>query len=255
MSTNATLRDVARLAGVSLGTASQALNNRANVLPETRARVLGAASSLGYSVRGGDKPLRVEPLNVIGMLTKHDLGLPYEVNVFFSHVQAGIENECRANNISLMYANVEVDHSNHPIAWPRLISETYVDGLILMGTFIEDAVEVLNRTLNKPLVLVDSYAPNMTFDKVEIDNLQGTALAMNCLLEHGHRDIGLIGWNEETSPDIHERREGYLSALRAHGIAQHYIEPGRMLRNDGYMATQRLLKRAPQITAIFAYKR
>ena len=250
MTANATLRDVARLAGVSLGTASHALNNRNNVLPETRARVLDAATTLGYSSKEPTMTNgRAHGLAVIGMLTK-DTGMPAETNPFFSHVQYGVESECRVHNISLMYANVEVDDSNRPMNWPRMIDDRHVDGLIVVGTFIEDAVGGMKRRLNKPIVLIDSYAPSFAFDSVLIDNATGVRSAVKHLLDHGHTHIGLIGWNPASPPDIHERRDGYLQALRNCGITHTYIEESKMNRHDGYVAAHRLLKRAPQVTAI-----
>jgi LacI family transcriptional regulator len=250
----ATLRDVAKLAGVSLGTASQALNGRPHVLPATRERVLDAAATLGYPIKTAkldETNGRSTELSVIGMLTKHDFDLPVEPNVFFSHVQLGIESECRAHNISLMYANIEMDRSNHPLSWPRMVSDQHVDGLLLIGTYIEELVGGLKRKLNKPIVLIDSYAPSFSFDSVLIDNVGGAMQAVTHLLDLGHRRIGLIGWNPASPPDIFERREGYLRALRARGIGETYIEEGPMHRNDGYLAAQRLLKRAPQVTAVF----
>ena len=100
MSSSVTLRDVARSAGVSVGTASQALNNRPHVAPETRARVLDAARSLGYPIK--DPPPDADGVKVIGLLTKHDVGLPVEVNPFYSYIQAGVESECRKQQVSLM---------------------------------------------------------------------------------------------------------------------------------------------------------
>lgn len=250
MSVPATLRDVAKLAGVSLGTASQALNNRPHVLPETRNRVLDAARALGYTPRNANSG--APNLSVIGMLTKHDVGPPAPFNVFFSHVQAGIEQECRAHRISLMFASVEVDQSNHPIEWPRMIEDKHIDGLILIGIYLtEEACNELQDKLGRLIVLVDSYAPGAPFDSVLIDNLGGAAQAVNHLIDCGHRHIGLIGSNPASPPDILERREGYLRALAARGITQTYIEDGLMRREEGYAALQRLLKRAPQITAVF----
>jgi LacI family transcriptional regulator len=230
------------------------LNNRPNVLPETRAKVLDAANTLGYTVRG-IKSLNghtsVE-LSVIGMLTKKDTGMPIEINPFFSHVQYGVESECRAHNISLMYANVEVDDSNHPVQWPRMVTDRHVDGLILVGANIEELVGGIVRKLDKPIVLIDSYAPQYAFDSVLIDNAGGVESAVNHLMDQGHRDIGLVGWNPASPPDIHERRDGYLRALRARGVERTYIEVCRMTRNDGYAAAHRLLGRAPEVTAIIA---
>ena len=92
MASSVTLRDVARLAGVSIGTASQALNNRRQVAPETRARVLDAARSLEYPIK--EDLFAPDQLKVVGLLTKHDLGMPVEITPFYSHIQAGVESEC-----------------------------------------------------------------------------------------------------------------------------------------------------------------
>ena len=258
MPTQSTLRDVANLAGVSMGTASQALNQRSNVLIETRDKVLDAAKTLGYRARAYERNgngfvhSAIPQLSVIGLLTKHDRGLPVDINPFFSHVQAGVERECRARNLGLMYANIEVDQSNHPLAWPRMVSEHRIDGLILIGTSIENVIGGIKRKLNKPIVLVDSYAPNFPFDSVEIDNLGGAVEAVSYLIQHGHKHIGLIGSNPASSPDVLERRTGYLKALTQHRIAQHYIEDSLLHRTESYAATQQMLRTAPQITAIFA---
>ncbi len=248
----ATLRDVARMAGVSIGTASQALNNRPNVSAETRAKVIDAATSVGYEVKKNASTLCEARLKVIGMMTKHDYGLEVTVNPFYSHVQAGIENECRRRNLSLMYANIEVDLSNRPVFWPAMISEQRVDGLILMGTFIEETIGMIRQQAGAPIVLVDSYAPSFPFDCVVIDNLQGSMSAVEFLIENGHRHIGLVGTNPLSPPGVTERRSGYLKALEAHGIRECYIEDSMLVRKNAFEATQHLLKRAPHVTAIFS---
>jgi len=254
MAATATLRDVARLAGVSIGTASQALNNRPNVLPDTRERVLKAAESLGYVSPGNHVGNHVERrplLSTIGMLTKHDYGPPPELNVFFSHVQAGVEMECRAHKINLMFSAIEVDQSNRPVEWPRMVNDRQIDGLLLIGANIDAVAHGLRRKLGTPIVLVDSYAPGYPFDSVLIDNIGGAMQAVNHLIDGGHCHIGLIGTNPDSPPDILERREGYRRALRARGIEQEYVEDSRMEQADGYRAAKRLLRSAPQVTALF----
>lgn len=246
-----TLRDVAKSAGVSLATASQALNNRPGVTDETRCRVLESARSLGYPL---NRNKRYENLAVIGMLVKHDYGLPYTFNPFFSLVQMGVEQECRAHYLSFMFASVEVGVGNRPVEWPRMIEDDSVDGLLLIGTNIQATAEALQakRLLNKPIVLVDSYADGFHFDSVLIDNFGGATQAVKHLIELGHRHIGLIGSNPSSPPDILERREGYLATLRQHGIEHEYIEDSPMTREAAYEALHRILQRAPQVTAVFA---
>ena len=245
---SATLRDVAKRAGVSLGTASHALNNRASVLPETRERVLQAANALGYKPKEGNgKP---HDLTVIGMLTKHDFGAPVEINPFFSHVQLGVESECRARDISLMYANIEVNASNHPVVWPRMVTEGYVDGLIVVGTYINELVDGLKRKLNKPIVLVDSYAPAYGFDSVLIDNVNGAREAALHFLANGHRQVAILGSNPHSPPDILERRFSFIETMLEQGASVH-VEDTRLLREECYPAALRLMQQRPEIRAYF----
>jgi len=246
----ATLRDVAELAGVSVGTASQALNHRPGVAPETRLRVLQAASELGYLIK---QPAlsQASPISIVGLLVKHDIETPLIVNPFYSHVQAGVESECRRFGMALMYSNVEVDDKNRPIEWPALLSEQRIDGLIVAGTFIEDTLDKIKRRTELPIILLDGYAPDCLYDSVVTDNFQGAFNATQYLIEQGHTCIGLIGSTEDSTPSIRERREGYIKALMAAGIHDTYIEESRLIREAGYEAVLRLLQRAPQITAIF----
>jgi DNA-binding LacI/PurR family transcriptional regulator len=246
------LQDVADLAGVSMGTASQALNYRPNVAPATRARVIDAARTLGYPVKPApDEPALPQP-EVVGMLIKHDFGMEQDVNPFYSHIQAGVERECRNHNISLMYGNIEVDASNHPVVWPAMLSEERVGGLLLVGTFIEDTLGLFKRRLAMPIVLVDSYAPKLPLDSILIDNGRGAADAVNYLMDVGHRHIGLVGANPASPPSVLERRAAFVQTLREHGLSTAYVEDSYLEQNSGYEATRRLLTRAPEVTAILA---
>lgn len=102
-------------------------------------------------------------------------------------------------------------------------------------------------------MLVDAYVSGTAaFDSVLIDNYRGAFNAVSYLIENGHRKIGLIGSCHDSYPSILERRKGYLSALEYHRIHEVFIEEGELTRQDGYHATQRLMQRAPDITAIFA---
>ncbi len=247
-----TLRDVAQLAGVSIGTASQALNNRPNVAQETRARVFDAALTLGYPIKDPEFSAASSTVKIIGLLVKHDVGQPIEINPFYSYIQVGVERECQKRQISLMYATVEVDLSNHPVVWPAMLGAQQIDGLILAGTFIEETVDLFQRRADVPVVLVDSYAPRLPFDSVVIDNVPATIAAVEYLIQQQHRHIGLIGWNETWPPSIQERKIGYCKALQKHGITDRYIWPADPDRTTHKSGVQQLLKQHPQVTAIFA---
>lgn len=252
MADSITLRDVAQLAGVSIGTASQALNSRPNVAPETRARVIDAALTLGYSFKENNNYADEGSLKIIGLLAKHDLGFPVEINPFYSHIQSGVESECRRRQISLMYAAVEVDESNRPVLWPAMLDEQHIDGLILAGTFIEETVDLFQRRADVPVVLVDSYAPNLPFDSIVIDNIPAAMSAIDYLIRQGHTKIGLIGWNDESPPSVNERKIGYCRSLEKHGIQETFVQPSGLNREEGRDALRQLLTDHSDVTAVFS---
>lgn len=247
-----TLRDVAQLAGVSLGTASNVLNNRMNVSDEARKKVLDAATTLGYRHQVRVIANAERGLSVIGTIGKVDDGEVMTTNPFYSHVLTGIERECQRHNLSLMIGNVEVDTMNRPSAMPAMLTDRRVDGVLVVGTFLRDTIQIIGRQVNKPVVLIDAYAPGSRFDSVLTDNINGAFTAVDYLVKQGHRRIGLIGSTPDGYPSIRERRKGYLRALKHHKIAHSYIEDGLLNREAGYHTTITLLRHSPEVTAIFA---
>ncbi|HEX2618716.1 MAG TPA: LacI family DNA-binding transcriptional regulator, partial [Phototrophicaceae bacterium] len=245
-----TLRDIAKHADVALSTVSQVLNNKPGVSPEMRHRVFAVATDLGYRSRiSSEFPLSAE-IKTIGLLTKRHNDDALTINPFYSPIIAGAEAECRRHNIGLMYANIEVDDHNHALNLPSMLLEGRVDGVIVLGAFLEETlVHISNRA--RQIVLVDAYtADGDEFDSVLVDNLHGATKAVNHLIAAGHRAIGLIGSDPDSYPSIMERRQGYLTALARHDLKP-YIEDSILERPNAYEATRQLMARAPEITAIF----
>src|SRR5258708_22801780 len=132
MSNGPTMRDVAKQADVSLGTASNVLNNKGNVSAEVRNRVLSAVNTLGYKHPVRQESLGIISLSVVGVISKRDPAPAPAINPFYSHVIAGIDRECQRHNLSLMYTNVDVDELNRPNALPPMLLERQVDGTIMV---------------------------------------------------------------------------------------------------------------------------
>ena len=252
MSSRPKLQDVADLAGVSIGTASQALNNKASVSPETRALVFQAASQLGYEL-----PLRavVQPdkeTSTIGVLGQARMGQSVLIDPFYSAVLSGAEQECKRHGLSLLYYSLPVDEQSAVIEWPPLINDQQPSGWLVVGAFTQQTLLDLDQRVNAPVVLVDTVAPDLPYDTVVTDNVTGAYEAVKYLVYQGHQHIGLIGSNAQAHPSILQRQEGYLRALADCGIEHVYLEDGLLHSDAVFCATQQLLKRAPQITAIFA---
>ncbi|MBI5961009.1 MAG: LacI family DNA-binding transcriptional regulator [Chloroflexi bacterium] len=250
--TRVSIRDVAKLAEVSLGTASQALSNKPGVAPQTRARVMTAATQLGYQQQVRITSPLSKQLVTVGLVLRKNLEESLSINPFYSYVLAGAERECQRQGLSLMYTTLEVDDLNRALDWPPMLTTQRVDGVLVVGAFLEETISQIGRQSGAIVVLVDGYSTEQRFDSIVTDNLNGAYTAVKYLIENGHRHIGLVGSLPDAYPSIRERRKGYSRALKHHDISESYIEDSPLLREAVYESTQRLLRRAPQITALFA---
>ncbi|MBZ0296418.1 MAG: LacI family transcriptional regulator [Anaerolineae bacterium] len=254
MSKLPSLRDVAEHAGVSLGTASRALNNKNNVLPETRARVLKTASELGYKLQFRAPSAVASKLNTIGVVIKRD---PFDyggIDPFNYGLLSGIEEECKRLGVNMMFSTIPVDRFSHAIESTPIFSEPAIDGLVIVGAILSEKALCDLLPTNLPIVFVDACAYYGEFDTVLIDNFSGAHKIVSHLIEQGHTKIGLIGSAPQAleHPSISERRRGYLHALTDHGITCTYIADSSLRVDVACDATRQLLTQHPEVTAIFA---
>ena len=253
MAKRVTLADVARVAGVSIAAASMVLRDRPGIPLATRQRVTSAARSLGYVPRASPPHLETVPgsIDTLGVVVKFDYATPPRANPFYAHVIAGIEETCRQRNINLLYAMMPVDRNNVPVQVPRMLTDSAIRGILLVGALVD---ETLSRTLSTcavPVVLVDAYTSSGEYDAVVSDNMHGAYQAVEYLICRGHCHIGLVGSMPDAYPSIHERRRGYIKALRDHGITQTYFADSSLDDDEATEAARVLLAPNPQITAIF----
>jgi LacI family transcriptional regulator len=251
---SSSLRDVAQAAGVSLGTASRALNNKSNVLPATRALVLKAASDLGYKLQIRVPTTVASKLNTIGVAMKRDPGELPRLDPFNYMVLCGIEDECERLGINLMYASLPVNEYSHAVTWSSLLENDGIDGLIIVGAVLRDPAVTNRIPRSIPIAIVDAFAKDIDCDMIVTNNVQGAYNAVRYLINQGHTRIGLIGSRNSgpEHPSIIERRQGYLKALAEYEIQKSYLEDSLLHGESAYHATLHLINRAPEITAIFA---
>ncbi len=246
------ISDIAQQSGVSPATVSLVLNNRPGVSQETRARVMSIAETLGYPIKPASAANRASRLQSLGMLVKTDPDIPPQANPFYSQVLLGIEDACRSNNINLLFATLPVDSNNRPVQRPQLMYNDDIDGLLMVGTFVDATVTSIAGRRTPPIVLVDAYSDTESYDAVVSDNFGAAYQAVEYLLKKGHRCIGLAGGDNQCYPSIRDRRNGYLRALKANGIDDTFIANFSIYdRSAPYEETVRLLKEAPQLTALF----
>jgi LacI family transcriptional regulator len=251
-----TLTDVAKECGVSPATVSMVFRDKPGIPTETRLRILAAARALGYTAR----PVPQEPqprgnglstLGVVMLKIKEDVSA--RANPFYSSILAGIEDTCRQRNINLLYTTVPVDADHLPIETPRLLlSKDRTQGLLLVGILVDEKQIRMLDSSATPVVLVDAYSPAAEYDALVSDNEGGAHQAVEYLIRHGHRHIGLVTTRSVNYPSIQGRKTGYLRALQDHGIAEIYCADSALVKQDIPGATRELLRAHPQITAVFA---
>jgi LacI family transcriptional regulator len=250
MSQRVTLEDIARESGVSLATVSLALRDKPGINDETRQRVIETARNLGYRKRNLSEA-NTSGLQQVGVIIRLFGSQSPHSNQFYSPVLAGIDLECRRQQINLMFATMPVDEHNVLEDIPRMLLEDDLDGLLLVGAYVDSRIERLIQRREAPTVLVDSYAEHGSYDAILSDNLRGAYEAVSHLISQGHRHIGVVASHPNAYPSILERRFGYIQALQAHGIQEQYFADSRLLREDAGIAACELLRANPQITALF----
>ena len=246
-----TLSDIAEESAVSLTTVSLVLRNKSGsgIPVETRQRVLDTARELGYRIKPSlEARQAVNQLGILLRAREDDLPL---TNPFYSTIFAGIEAACRQNRFNLLSATLPVNDDNYPLEIPRLLDGEHIDGLLLVGTFVDRTLDHILGEKSVPTVLVDAYSESAAYDAVVTENYQGAHQAVSYLIEHGHRHIGIVGSLPRAYPSIRERRRAYVEALQEHDITTAYFADCHLRRDEALVATARLLQQNPHITALF----
>lgn len=207
------INDVARVAGVSKSTVSRVLGG-GPVSEEVRGRVELAIRKTGYRPNLQARRLRSRHTGIIGLIVA-DIRNP-----FFTALIRAVEEVAYREGLRVTLCNTDEDPERESL-YLQLMHEERISGLIFAPT--RTTVGRLERlTLDYPTVLVDRAAPGGSIDSVVLDNAAAMAGLVEHLVERGYRRIG--GLFGSTSTTAAERRDGYLAAMRTHGLEPDYRE-------------------------------
>ncbi len=241
----ATIKDVAKEAGVSTATVSRVLNGSGPVSTATRARIHDVAERLRYAPNSSARSLITARTHTFGVL------LPDLYGDFFSEVIRGIDQAAQKSDYHVLLSSSHTNRSGIEAAMRAMRGR--VDGLIVMYPEIDGTVLRSNLPESMPVVLLNCLVSDGAFDAINIDNFGGAYAMVRHLVGHGHRRIAIIK-GEAKNHDAAERLRGYRAALQDSGIEQDDLLEvgGAFTEATGYAATERLLESGSGATAIFA---
>lgn len=249
-----TIYEVAKKAGVGIGTVSRALNNSSQILPETRDRVLKVIKALNYQPHAMAQGLARKKTLTIAVL------VPFFPGHFYVELLKGIQQATALHKYDLILYSIE---NNNDFYLKRALQRRRVDGVLLVSLPLAEKYAREFRRRQLPLVLVDMFHPE--FDSITVNNQAGAYIAAQHLIRLGHRRLAMITGHLDCAPAQYRHR-GFQQALSEAGIkcSENWLIssdslPGEAaVVNDGfnkeagYLAMQQLLAlNSKRPTAVF----
>ncbi len=249
---NLNIKDIAKLAGVGVSTVSRVLNQHPDVKQETREHVLKVIEDNNYIPNNSARNLKRNESTDVGIFIK---GM---YNPFFALMLQTIE-EYLATEDYASIIHYNMDHSKRDIdAAHEFIMEKKLKGIICLGGDFLDIDDEDILRLSVPIIFISTNTPielnKDIFSSIQIDNEKASFDAVNYLCQLGHQKIGIISTGSGDKSTGNVRTEGYIRALAFNNIdkVDERFEVGAYTFESAYEAMNRLLHKAPEITAVFA---
>lgn len=248
----ATIKDVAKLAGVSISTVSRALSGNIPVNDETRKKVIEAVQVLNYQPNVLAKGLKQGKTNTIGLI------IPNIRNPIFPAVARGVEDFARESGYTVILCNTD-ENIKLEEEYVQTLRKRWVDGLIFATAGMESKHILELKKDGFPVVLAVRDMEDFLIDTVKIDNFKAAYEAINYLIGKGYKRIAIVNGKLELSV-YNQRFEAYKKALMDANlpiiedliVGDTYKGIGDKASENGYAALTNLLKAGKKFDAVFA---
>lgn len=245
MSLLATIRDVAKLAGVSVATVSRVLNKNGYVNIETEQKVTNAIKQLQYEPNAVARGLAGKQTGTIALI------LPDISNPFFPEVARGVEDVAHSHGYTVILCNSD-DQGSKERSYIEVLKKKYIDGIIFASSTLEDEDITQMRKSNIPLVLLDRAPNKESCSVVRVKNYEGAQLAVQHLLEIGCNRIAHI-YGPQDMITARQRLSGYEDAVKSFDwFSPSLMVEGNFRIDGGQQAIETLINRHPDIDGLFA---
>lgn len=233
-----TIKDVAREAGVGLGTASRALSGTGPISLKSKQKVLAAAEKLGFSLNQSARNLRKRTTNVVALI------IPTIDHIFFSRFALYCEKALYRNGYNMMVVNSQ-DDKNRETAMLEMIRQRKVDGIIFSTHYKHGGVDA-----RLPIVTIDGHLGN-EFPCVTSDNYKASYDAVKRLYDLGARRIGCVSGVTEAISETSYRYQAYSDCIRDLGLRERLFK-SRFRHGEENEVAESFLKAYPEADAVFA---
>lgn len=238
-----TIRQIAKLAGISRSTVSRVLNDHPNVNPQTRERVLQVIADTGFRPDPIARSLSSRRAGIIGLVIPLAIQSLFE-DPFFPRLMQGISQGCNSYDYTLSLFLLHTPEEEAKL-YPRISRRQLLDGVIVTATRVGDPLIPQLLANRVPFVLHGRHEdPRVSF--VDVDNMTGAHTAVTHLVRLGRRRIGLI-CGPSGSLAAEDRKRGFLNALleRRIPVDESLIIHGDFTESSSFEAMQRLLAHEP----------
>lgn len=243
----ATIKDVARVAGVSVASVSRVLNNGPKVSKATIEKVTRVIEQLNYSPNANARALVTQKSSTLGVV------IPDLVDPFFASLAQGVEQVARQKNMQLLLSTGLISAETEMQAINLLI-ERRCEVMVVHSKKLsdQDLIELSNKIPG--LVLIDRYIKEISHRCVWLDNLEGGKIAARHLIALYHKDFACISSKYQIDDPL-LRLKGFQDELKSTGVMidVDLIEFGEPTLQGGEIATQKLLASGKRFSALFVY--
>jgi len=244
-----TIKDLAAQTGYSVGTISRVLNHQPHVSELAREIILKAAEESGFQLNENARQLKQQQSNSLLVVCKGNS------NELFDALLIAIQSRVADTQYTLIVDYID-ESENEVRRALQLCREKKPQGILFLGGNQEHFQESFHQ-INVPCVLVTSSAADLSFpnlSSVTSDDTTAAAMAIEGLLELGHRNVVVIGGHRDYSEIARLRHQGCVQTFREREIPfeEQRYETARFTFEGGYYAAQALLRRNPDFTALFA---
>lgn len=245
-----TIKDIARISGYGISTVSRALNGHPDISDKTREKITEVAKKYNFVPNANARQLKATNSKTVSIIVKGTF------NVFFSGMIENIQSEIDAAGLNVQVHYLHTSQNEVELA-KKIMGLEKPLGIIFLGGSIDNYNKDFEENVNIPCILCSTTASTTTLknlSSVSVDDFASGEKAIDYLISCGHKKIGLIGADITTICASGLRYRGCMKSFEENGVPfdNDAFEYAEFDFESSYIAAKKLIKRKPELTAIFA---